>query len=287
MDFSKIKLYYQLTKPGIIYGNLLTTIAGFLLASHWHSLRKLIFVVIGSALVVGGACVLNNIIDRDIDKAMKRTSERALAVGKISLKQALVYASVLEVAGCFILGKFTNRLTLLIALVGLFFYVVVYGWAKRNTVYSTLIGAISGALPPVIGYVSISGGIDTAAVIVFMMMVFWQLAHFYAIGLYREEEYKAAKLPIWPIVKGTYSTKLQILGSILAFCILSSSLFIFGYTRYVYLITMLIVGFGWFAQANKASRRLDIKKWGRRVFLQSLSVILITSIALAVGPILP
>lgn len=281
------KTYYQLAKPGIVYGNLITTVAGFLYASHWHKLGELIFVVVGSSLVIGGACVLNNVIDRDIDKRMKRTSARALPASKISVRSALIYALVLVVAGSNILYIFTNNFTLALALAGVFFYVVIYGWAKRTTVYSTLIGAISGSLPPVIGYVSIKDGIDISAVIIFLMMVFWQLAHFYAIGLYRESDYREAKLPIWPIVKGVTSTKLQIQGSILAFSVLSACLFFTGTTGYVYLIFMLLVGFGWYALASKNSRKMTIDKWGRKVFLNSLIVILLTSAALAIGPLLP
>jgi protoheme IX farnesyltransferase len=287
MDFKKLPTYYQLAKPGIIYGNILTAAAGYLLASHWKDPNKFIFTIIGSSLVIGGACVLNNILDRNLDKAMERTSKRALAINLIPVKSALIYGASLELVGLILLGIFTNGLTVVFALLGVFFYVVVYGWAKRHTVYSTIVGAISGSIPPVIGYVSYTNSFDSTAVIIFFMLVFWQLAHFYAIGLYREEDYRAAKLPIWPIVKGTYSTKLQILASILLFSLFSLTLFIFGTVGYSYLVFMLLVGFGWFYIANKNSKFMTIKNWGRKVFIQSLTVILLTSLALAIGPLLP
>lgn len=288
MNYSqKIKLYYNLAKPGIVYGNLLTAAGGYLLASEWNDLGKGVIVLIGSSLVVGGACVFNNILDRKVDKAMKRTSSRALVKGEIGVKQAFVYGSVIEIAGLLAIGLATNKTTLALAILGLVFYDLIYTPAKRKTVYSTIIGAVSGSLPPVIGYTAFSGSIDTTAVLLFLMMIFWQLAHFYAIGLYRLEEYKEAKLPIWPIVKGISSTKTQIMVSILLFSVFAVSLSILGSTGYLFLLIMLIVGFGWFSRASRYSRFLQPKDWGKRVFMDSLIVILLTSAALSVGRILP
>ena len=146
------KNYYLLTKPGIIRGNAIPAIAGFCLASSKNfNALLLIETLVGISLVIACACVLNNIIDKDIDRKMKRTKERALVTGAITDKNALLFGIVLGASGLCVLEIFTNLLTVLIGVAGLIFYVVIYGWAKRRSIYGTHVGSISGAMPPVAG----------------------------------------------------------------------------------------------------------------------------------------
>jgi protoheme IX farnesyltransferase len=285
---SRLKTYYQLTKPGIIYGNLITALAGYLFASHWHiNINTLLATLVGLGLVIACGCVLNNVIDKEIDSKMKRTKNRSIVVGHVSIQSAIIYGVVLGVIGALLLIKFTNNLTALVAIFGLISYLGFYGYAKRKTVYGTLVGAIAGSIPLVVGYTSVTNYIDLIGLILFMILVCWQLSHFYAISLYRKDEYMAANLPVWSVVKGDQSTSVQILGFIILFSLFEGSLFLLGSTGFLYLILITLTGAYWYIDSFRTISSMTPKAWGRRVFSTSLTVLLITSLGLALGPIAP
>lgn len=174
-----IKTYYELTKPGIIFGNAVTTTAGFLLASKGDIDWWLFFAtLIGLSLIIASACVFNNYIDREIDQKMTRTKNRALAKGLIPVQRAITFAICLGLIGVAFLDLYTNPLTLLVALTGFFVYVVVYGICKRRSVYGTLVGSIAGGVPPVVGYCAVSNQFDTGALLLFTTVALWQMPHF-------------------------------------------------------------------------------------------------------------
>lgn len=282
-----LKTYYRLTKPGIIYGNLMTAGAGFLLASRWHvDGRLLLALLVGTALIIASACVLNNYIDRRIDKKMSRTSRRALVTGEVSVLSALVYATCLGVVGFAILAQ-TNRVTFGIGLAALFSYVVLYGLAKRRTKYGTLVGTLPGAASLVAGYSAVTDRLDLGALVLFLIMLCWQMPHFYAIAIYRLGDYKAAGLPVWPVKQGLRSTKVQILLFVGAFVIACSLLTIFGYAGYTYLVVMIVLGFTWLRRGLQGFNRTDTTKWARGMFGFSLVVLLSLSAMLSVGSVLP
>lgn len=281
--------YYQLTKPGIIRGNAITATGGLLLASKGAiDFGLFVAMLAGISLVMASACVFNNYIDRDIDKYMARTKNRALVTGAISAPYAIGYASALGILGFLILALYTNQLTALIALFGFFAYVVLYGVGKRRTVHGTVIGSVSGAVPPVIGYVAVTDNIDSAAIILFLILVLWQMPHFYAIAMYRLDEYAKAKIPVMPIKKGIKNTKIQMLFYIDAFIIATILLTIFGYTGYSYGVIMVTLGCVWFWLGLKGfAKNIDDTKWARKMFLFSLVVLMTFSILISVDVYLP
>lgn len=283
-----LKAYYRLTKPGIIYGNLLTAVAGFLLASHWH-IKWLLFLatLAGISLVIASACVFNNYIDRDIDAKMVRTKKRALVSGSIPARNAIVYAIILGLVGGLIIIAWVNWLTFAIGTVAFVDYVIAYGWAKRHSEHGTLVGTVAGAAPIVAGYTAVTGILDTEAVILLAIMTFWQMAHFYAIAIYRLEDYQAAKIPVWPARRGIADTKRYIIGYVLAFVIASFALTALRFEGYIYLVAMAVIGAYWLSLALDGLQNNDDKRWARQVFLRSLIVILTFSVALSVGPLLP
>jgi protoheme IX farnesyltransferase len=285
---NRLKTYYRLTKPGIIYGNLITASAGFLLASRHHFNGWLLLATLaGLSLVIASACVFNNYIDRGIDKKMARTKKRAIVAGLVSARSAIIYAILLGTTGLAILAVYTNWLTFLLALTAEFFYVVIYGIAKRRSVHGTLVGSIPGAMPPVIGYVAVTNNLDSAAIILFMILVFWQMPHFYAIAMYRYADYKAAGLPVLPVKKGMRATRLQILAYITAFTVAASLLSVFGYTGFLYLLIVLALGIYWLGRGIISYHSLSDERWGKMMFLNSLIVTLGTSLIIALGPHLP
>lgn len=240
----------------------------------------------GISLVIASACVFNNYIDRGIDKKMERTRKRAIAAGKISKLAALSYATILGSAGFLILALFTNWLVFGLGAIAEIFYVIFYGLAKRRTVHGTLVGSIPGAAPPAAGYLAVTNHIDAGAVLVFLVLVFWQMPHFYAIAMYRFKDYKAAGLPVLTVVKGMRQARLQIMVYILLFTLSGLLLSIFGYTGYIYLAGVLALGIYWFMKGYLAYGMAD-KDWGRRIFLVSLVVNLGWSILAAAGGRLP
>jgi len=283
-----LRAYYRLTKPGIVYGNDLTAAGGFLLASRSHiDFGLLLAMLVGLSLVIASACVFNNYIDRDIDKKMSRTKNRALVSGQISGPAALSFASVLLIFGVLILGFFTNLLTMLIALAAVFAYVVLYGIGKRRTVHGTLIGTVSGAAPPVVGYVAANGHLDGASLILYLILVCWQMPHFYAIAMYRLKDYKAAGLPVLPAVKGMRRTKLEILVYTFLFVLAVVALSAAGYTGLSFLVVMSGLGLYWLWRGLSGFNAKDDAKWGRQMFGFSLIVLLSLSIMLSIGTRLP
>lgn len=284
---STFKKYYYLTKPGIIRGNAITAAAGFLLASknEFH-LGTFIAMLVGISLVIASACVLNNYIDRKIDAKMERTKKRALVSGTISVQNAIIFASILGFGGLVSLS-FTNLLAICLALIGVIFYVVFYGIAKRKTVHGTLVGSVSGAIPISVGYCAASGTFDIGAILLFLVLVFWQMPHFYAIAIYRKKDYQAAGIPALPIEKGNHSTKVQIVLYIIAFIIASYTLMVFGYTGYTYLLVMALLGVWWLRMAVQGFSTKDDEKWAKKVFGFSLIVLLAFSVMIAVEVLLP
>jgi protoheme IX farnesyltransferase len=278
-----LKTYYRLTKPGIIYGNLVAAAAGFLLASKGQiNFGLLIATLAGTSLVIASACVFNNYIDRGIDVNMARTKKRALVTKLIPGRNALIYATVLGVLGFVDLWLYTNWRTVLIGAVAFLVYVVLYAIGKRRTVHGTIVGSIAGSAPPVAGYVAVTNHFDAAAGLLFLIMTFWQMPHFYAIAIYRFKDYKAAGLPVLPVKRGLPAAKIQIVLYIVAFIAAVAMLSVLGYTGYSYLVVVGIAGLAWLRLALKGFGAQDNEAWARRLFLFSLLVILVFSFMLAV-----
>lgn len=279
--------YYRLTKPGIIYGNTITGFAGFALASRLNfDVMLCVETLLGLAAIIAASCVFNNYVDRGIDREMARTKQRALATGAISGLSALSFGTILLVIGCVILGVYTNPITLSIALFGMFAYLVLYGLGKRLTVHGTLIGSISGAVPPVVGYVAVTNRIDTAAYLLFVVLVLWQLPHFYAIAMFRAKDYAAAGIPVLPVVQGVRATKLQIMIYIAAFIAASSLLTLFHYTGLVYLAAVIFVGLVWFVTGLSNYNGAESVAWAKKMFKMSLFVLLVWSLCVSLtGPL--
>jgi len=282
------KNYYALTKPGIVYGNLLTAAAGYLFASRWHiNLGVYAATLAGTALVIASAGVFNNFIDRGIDKKMARTQKRALVTKIISGQNAIIYATALGVAGFIILALFTNWLVVILGAIAIFFYVVLYGFVKRRSVHGTLVGTIPGAIPPVAGYAAAVNHLDGGAFIIFLIMVCWQMPHFYSIAIFRLNDYKAANIPVLPVKKGIRRAKLEILLYTFAFVGAVTALSAFGYTGLVFLLVMGSLGLYWLWRGLQGFKTTNDTRWARQMFGLSLIIVLVFSLMLSVGRVLP
>jgi protoheme IX farnesyltransferase len=273
--------YYLLTKPGILMGNLVTVAAGFILGIRGQfDIWLFLATLIGITLIMASACVFNNYIDRNIDKKMKRTKNRALVTGLINHRNALLFATVMGFLGGVVLLAFTNFLTFIVAGVGFFVYVILYSFWKSKTIYGTAIGSIAGAVPPVIGYCAASNQFDLAAGILFAMMVLWQMPHFFAIALFHLEDYKRAGIPVLPLERGILRTKIHMILYILAFIPVTILLSIFGYTGNIFLIVTVCLGLTWLALAIKGFSIDNNKLWGQQMFRLSLVIITVLCIVM-------
>jgi protoheme IX farnesyltransferase len=277
--------YYSVVKPGIIYGNAINVVGGYFLATRGHlDIVLLIATLFGISLIIACGCVINNHIDRDIDARMERTKNRVLVRGLISNRNVFLYASILGILGTVLLVVYTNILTACVALIGLFFYVVVYSlWGKRTSHYGTLIGAVAGAIPPVVGYLAVTNSIDLGAFFLFLILAVWQMPHSYGIALYRFDDYKKAGIPVLPVVKGARAAKIHMIVYVVLFGIFSELLFLAGYEGAVYAWIMGAVSTAWLLLAARGFNTMDDAKWGRSMFLFSLIAILVFVFALSIG----
>ena len=274
-----IKQYLQVTKPGIIFGNLISVVGGFLLASK-GSIDYPLFLatLVGVSLVVASGCVFNNYIDRDIDKKMERTKNRVLVKGLIAPSVSLVYATALGIAGFALLYIGANPLAMWLAVMGFVVYVGVYSlYMKRHSVYGTLIGSLSGAAPPVIGYCAVTNEFDAGALILLAIFSLWQMPHSYAIAIFRFKDYQAANIPVLPVVKGISVAKNHITVYIVAFMIATLMLTLGGYAGYKYLIVAAAVSVWWLGMALRGYKTENDSVWARKLFV--FSIVAITSLS--------
>ncbi|KKI42572.1 heme o synthase [Hafnia alvei] len=280
-----MKQYLQVTKPGIIFGNLISVIGGFLLASK-GSLDVPLFIatMVGVSLVVASGCVFNNYIDRDIDKIMERTKNRVLVKGLIAPKVTLTYATLLGLAGVALLYVAANPLAALLAVIGFIVYVGVYSlYMKRHSVYGTLIGSLSGAAPPVIGYCAVSNEFDAGALILLAIFSLWQMPHSYAIAIFRFKDYQAANIPVLPVVKGISVAKNHITLYIVAFMVATLMLSLGGYAGYKYLVVAAAVSVWWLGMALSGYKKaVDDRVWARKLFVFSIVTITCLSVMMSV-----
>lgn len=285
----KIRAYYSLTKPGVLYGNVITAAAGFFLASGRHIDWWLFLALLaGTTLVIGSACVINNYFDQDIDSLMERTKKRAIVSGQVQARNALVFGIVLGILGMTILVAYTNWLVVVIGVIGFIDYVVLYGMlSKRMSVHGTLVGSISGAMPILAGYVGAAGQVDLGAILVFAALFFWQMPEFYSIAIFRQKEYKAAHVPVISVVRGIDRTKREIAYYTVAFVISTLLLSVHGNTGYIYFSIMAGLGLYWIWLAFKGLQTDESVAWARKMFHFSLIVLLAYSFLISVAPWLP
>lgn len=287
-----IDAYVRVAKPGIVLGNLVAATGGALLASRGRlDLALVAPTLAGILLMVASACVLNNLLDRDLDKKMQRTRNRILVQGRMTPGAAIRYASIMGAAGTAVLVSATNALATVIVLFGFAIYVGVYTtYLKPSSRHSTAFGSLAGAAPPLAGYCSVSNRFDTGAWVLLAMFILWQLPHFYAIAIVRAEDYAAASIPALPVTRPVSVAKRHIIGYVLGFVPVSLMLTVSGYTGSLYLVVAAAVGLGWLGIAMSGWRATDEKRWARRLFSFSILTILTLSLMMSVdalGPTAP
>ncbi|UPW81933.1 heme o synthase [Lysinibacillus sp. Ag94] len=272
---SRSSILAQTVKTGIIKSNLIPMWAGLTLGMYKNKMTfvenipEIIFATIGSALVIGAAGTFNNVYDRDIDAIMPRTQSRPTVTGEMSAKTALTLAFAMLILGAAVLAL-ASPLAAGFGLLGVFLYVVPYTmWTKRRTIYNTEIGSIGGAVPALIGWAAVSSDITHPAILgLFLVMVIWQMPHFYAIAIRKHADYEAAGVPMLPVVKGMRRTYYQS-NFYLILLILSS--FLFGTLSVGIMLVALLLSIAWLVMSIYGYHsNKDQIKWATKMFVFSL-----------------
>lgn len=282
---SVVQEFTALIKIGIVNSNLITTFTGLFLAlqftnrSFLQSIDLLILTLAGTAFIIAGSAAMNNWIDRDIDPLMERTKARPTVSGRFSGRFVFVLAMSFIVLGEVLLFA-VNTSAGLLGLAGVISYVVVYSmWSKRKHVSNTVVGSISGAIPPLVGYSAIEPQLGIGALALFLIMFVWQPPHFYALAMRRTEEYRAASIPMLPVVKGFTRTKKSMLAWVLLLFPLPFLLSQLG-PWFIGFATLLNIG--WLYLAVKGFKAKDDMKWATTMFVYSINYMTILFVSIII-----
>jgi protoheme IX farnesyltransferase len=279
--------YLALTKPPIVVLLLITAAGGmFLAAQGVPSLPLMALVGVGGALASGGANALNHYLDRDIDQLMRRTRRRPVPGRRISPRRAMAFGVLLNLAAFMLLYLWVNWLAAVLTLSATLFYVFIYtGWLKRSTPQNIVIGGAAGAIPPMVGWAAVTGGLDLAALYLFTIVFFWTPPHFWALSLLIQEDYREAGIPMLPVATSRRDTILHILLYSLALVALT---LMFAFTRVVgwlYLGAAALLGLVLLALAWRLWRQ-DSRPRARGLYLYSLLYLALLFAALMADSVL-
>lgn len=265
-----MKDYIAITKPK--HQAVLLTAWSTITLAGGLPLGMFLYVLFATGLAVASSHVFNQLLDSNFDAQMERTKTRPLAAGRISRTGAAVYGTILFVLSVALMLWKVNVLTAWLVVAGFVIYVVIYTWwLKPRSPSSTLGGGASGAMPTLIGWAAVTGRIDIIPFLLFMFMLVWQSPHFYALSLFRGEEYAKAGIPVVVVVHGIAGTLKKILWNTLVMITPTLLLYPAGAAGTGYLITALLCGALYLAGVVAANRQGEehAKTWGRRLFLSS------------------
>lgn len=273
----------QLMKPRITLLSVATAATGLALAPAGASAAEVVTLLVGTLALVGSANTLNMYLERDVDALMVRTRRRPLPAGRMAPAVALWFGLAQAVVAVPLLALGNNALTGALGALALVLYVLVYTPLKRRTTAALFIGAIPGAMPPLLGWTAAAGRIDLAALALFGVIFFWQIPHFIAISMFRSQDYAAAGLKILPIERGEASAKQTIVAYLVLQLAVTLLLVPLGLGGTVYLWGAALLGAGMLAWGIAGLGRTTAPGWARGLFLASVAYLPILFGLLVVG----
>ncbi|MEO1940437.1 MAG: heme o synthase [Candidatus Thioglobus sp.] len=266
---------------------LLTAVVGMFLAVPAPYLPDTLLVLnasIGISMAAASAAVFNHVVDEQIDTQMSRTDQRPLPQGKVSRNQALVWGVFLGVVGLGVLQLFVNTITMVLTFISLIGYAVVYTmYLKRATPQNIVIGGAAGAAPPVLGWTAISGtqGIEYA-LLLFLIVFIWTPPHFWALAIYRVEEYRKVDVPMLPVTHGLAYTRTQILLYTVLLLLVTLLPYLSGMSGLIYLVSAVVLGLIFLMYAIKIYKNPDDNKIAWATFMFSINYLMLLFVALLV-----
>ena len=269
--WSRLTDFYELTKPRMNFLVVVTTMVGYYMAARgWADWGRVIYTLVGTALTAAGSSVFNQFAERSFDTLMRRTANRPLPGGRVRPIEALIYGIALSIAGVGILALWVNALTALLGALTLLLYVFVYTPAKRRTSLCTIIGAIPGAIPPVMGFTAVQGTLTPQALTLFTILFFWQMPHFLAIAILYRDDYARGGFLMLPVVdEGLAMTGRQILLYSLSLVTVSLMPALLGMSGVIYFAAALMLGLA-FTGFGIVCVRTKTRADARQLFLASI-----------------
>jgi heme o synthase len=272
--------YLTLTKPKVQSLLLFITVTTMYVAGD-PTVGLVFLTCLGGALSAGGAGAINHAFDRDIDRKMARTAQRPVAAGRISATAATAFGVLLGCASVALLALAVNPLAAALSLSGLLGYVCVYTlWLKRSTPQNIVIGGAAGAVPPLVAWAAVTGGLDGTALYLFAIVFFWTPAHFWALSLLMKDDYAKAGVPMMPVVRGEAETRRQILLYTLLLYAVTQLPFCAGAFGLPYLLASMTLG-AIFIYCSVRLLRSAERRWALRTYLYSLSYLALLFLAMA------
>ena len=280
---SLIKNYYELCKPNVVLMMLLCALVGIILASDTLlPLIEILVPLVGIGLCSGSAAAINQIIDREADAEMARTDKRPIPQGEISVTNASIFAFVIGLLGVLILVYFVNSLTAILTIFALGGYAFIYTiFLKRATPQNIVIGGLAGAAPPLLGWASVTNTIEPNALILVLIIFIWTPPHFWALAIYRKDDYAKQSIPMLPVTHGVAFTKLQIVLYTIILFLVSLFPYIVLMSGAVYLISAIILS-SLFLFYSVRLYLSDDDKYAMQTFWYSIYYIFLIFIALIV-----
>lgn len=255
--YERAMAYIELTKPRIIELLLITTVPAMIVADGgWPNTWLVVATVVGGTLSAGGANAINQVLDRDIDKIMNRTRSRPLPTGRLPAGSAMLFGILLGVAGFLWLWATANLLAAALSTAALLFYVFVYTlWLKRSSTQNIVIGGAAGAVPVLVGWAAVTGTLALPAWIMFAVVFFWTPPHFWALSLRYRDDYRAAGVPMLPVVVGERTTLDHIY--LYSYVLVGVSLLLYptGAVSGLYAVAAVLLGVLFIAGASRLRRR--------------------------------
>jgi len=238
-----VKDYFMLMKPRVMSLVVFTAVSGMLLApGNIHPLIAFV-AVLCITIGAGSAAAINMWYDRDIDAIMKRTQKRPIVTGAVKADEALAFGVITGTVAVIMMAVSVNIISAILLAFTILYYVYIYTiWLKRASVQNVVIGGVSGALPPIIGWVSVTGNISWQAFSLFAIIFIWTPPHSWALALYRSGDYKNCNVPMMPVIKGVLYTKKQIMFYSILMFFISLAPYFLNISTYLYLITAIISG---------------------------------------------
>ena len=261
-----------LTKPRLTSLVLLSTAGGALLSGETMAATRFALMLVGTALVVGASHALNMLLERDLDAAMLRTRDRPLPAGRLTPEVVVGFSVVLGLSGLLLLALWVNALAAVLSLTALVLYVLVYTPLKRRGPIALYVGAVPGAIPPLLGWVAASGRIEAPALVLFALMFLWQIPHFLGLALFIQEDYERAAIRTLPAMRGFGVTRRVAIAATLLLVPVSALLFVTGVSGPIYLFCAIALGLWLLIRAlgRPGPGQAGEVQWGRRLFLASL-----------------